>query len=247
MTNRATAAVAAAEIRVDATDPRLIRLTTSMGDLLTKHLQGLEKAIPDSIQVEAHLRMIAYLYDAPIGPGTGWSSLFLNSGASAIVRPWLKKVGIIVGTLLTNVGNPVPGGTGEPGMTEEEVQALINAALVAHSNLPNIHHTPPDVPPPQVIPPAPTVYTLMVSKRTSGGALQGQVETFRSLTKDFVITINPTATAPRIRLEAEAGRSIVQVVDVMDGDITSDFIPANNVSISNGDYDGGDRIMLVRT
>lgn len=85
---------------------------------------------PVLVRDEAVIRMAGYLYDSPpAAPGTGFSNAWRNSGAALLVSRWrVLRIEPVDGAEATAAGEvPIPT-TG--GLNREQVQALIDAALV---------------------------------------------------------------------------------------------------------------------
>ncbi len=62
------------------------RLLATATEAVTKHAP----AAPDAIHNEAAIRFAGYLYDQPYAPrGDGWSNALRNSGATALLLPYV--------------------------------------------------------------------------------------------------------------------------------------------------------------
>lgn len=84
----ATIAEVAAAIRVDPTDSRLVKLAGDLEGYYVARVRG--AAIPAGVARQAYIRLVGYVFDSPeAGPGSSWANAWQNSGAAALVAPFL--------------------------------------------------------------------------------------------------------------------------------------------------------------
>ena len=129
---RITVEALAAEIGVEADNPRLPRLLASYDAVVTRQLQRTVN-VPDEIAAECVVLLAAYAFDRQIAGGTQWANAFVNSGASALLAPYR----IIDGTVVGNepAAGPVPAGTtGGPGVDQTARDAAAAADAKAEGN-----------------------------------------------------------------------------------------------------------------
>lgn len=83
----------------------------------------------------------------------------------------------------------------------------------------------------------------------AAGNLSGAAVNWPSRTSVWTVGVKPSASHPRIRLELPSGTTLSQVLDPVDGDITSDFSRDGSTQVwrSQSDYDGPARVLVVTT
>ena len=94
---------------------------------------------PLAVRQEAIIRLAAYLYDSPdIRSGDRYAAAWRNSGAASLVSPWVeRRISDDEDVQAVEVPIPTVG-----GLNAEQVMALINAAMAAHTAISAAHHVP---------------------------------------------------------------------------------------------------------
>ena len=103
-------------------------LTRQLG-VADAYVEVFAPTAPEAIKDEATIRFAGYLYDSPSSPaGNRYTAIFQNSGASALLSPWILRRAATPSSTDTS---DIPA---EGGLNQSQVQALIDAAVAGFSS-----------------------------------------------------------------------------------------------------------------
>lgn len=92
-----TVAELASAVRVDANDSDFSSILTRLAGVGSELAELYAPDAPPSIRQEAVIRVSAYLFDQPESPpGTRYAAAWRNSGAAALVAPWVGRRAVAV-------------------------------------------------------------------------------------------------------------------------------------------------------
>ncbi|MDE2901751.1 MAG: hypothetical protein OXP73_01850, partial [Chloroflexota bacterium] len=113
------------DLDTDPPEPQLSILNRllGVGDAMVAQIAP---TAPEAIKDEALVRFAAYLYDQPTaGRGDSYGNAWRNSGAASLVTRWVVRRA----SLQADVEAGTTPGSAGAGLTQQQVQALINASL----------------------------------------------------------------------------------------------------------------------
>ena len=115
----------AAAIRVNGDDPNYASILSRLSGVGSAVVAMYAPDAPLAIRQEAVIRVAAYLFDQPESPaGAGYISAWRNSGAAALISPWVRRAAVAI----TPGGETLGGGARL--LTESDL-ATINATIAA--------------------------------------------------------------------------------------------------------------------
>ena len=115
----------AAAIRVDGNDANYASILSRLAGVGSAVVDIYADTAPLAIRQEAVIRVAAYLFDQPESPpGFGYVSAWRNSGAAALISPWVTRAAVAI----TPGGETLGGGARL--LTESDL-ATINATIAA--------------------------------------------------------------------------------------------------------------------
>ena len=115
----------AAAIRVDGNDASYAGILSRLAGVGSAVVDIYADTAPLAIRQEAVIRVAAYLFDQPESPpGFGYVSAWRNSGAAALISPWVTRAAVAI----TPGGETLGGGARL--LTESDL-ATINATIAA--------------------------------------------------------------------------------------------------------------------
>ncbi len=124
-----TIAQLAMRLRVDADEPSLTWIAAAS----SAYIEALPtRNLPDAVAAECFMRFSGYLFDAPEAPSAaGYSLPFRNSGALALIGPWLERQAGIIGAADGESATSSPGGAGIDQAARDAAAAAQRAAEAA--------------------------------------------------------------------------------------------------------------------
>ena len=126
-------------LRVDSTEDtaQVTRLHGYVSIAVVKYAPN----APDIVHNEAATRLAGFLFDRPYVAGEALSNSMRYSGASSILQPYREHRAGTTGTVTAGEDAIVtPEGS---GLSEAQVQTLINTSIQSHAGISAAHHTPP--------------------------------------------------------------------------------------------------------
>lgn len=89
--------------------------------------------------------------------------------------------------------------------------------------------------------------TLSIAKAAQDGTAEGAARSFALLENAAVGGVKPSDTAPHIKITLPAGKTLETVTDSVDGEINFTREGATQSWLSDDDFDGTRRILLILT